>query len=232
MLLTKSNTKLLKGETQGYRSFGVHLAPYKISGKNMCPNASKGCAAACLNVSGQGYYARVQEARLKKTRYFIERREEFLQELKKDIETSIRRAKKNNMIPCFRLNLTSDIPWENVKVEDGKSFMEIFPEVQFYDYSKGFDRMKRFLLGEFPSNYHLTFSRSESNRKECDDIRKLKGNIAVVFRKKLPKTYMGKRVIDGTKTDLRFLDKKNVVVGLIDIGLAKKDKTGFVVGTR
>lgn len=228
MLLTKSNAKIQKGEAQGYRTFGIHFAPAKLSGKNVCPNASKGCAAACLNVSGQGYYQRVQDARIKKTKYFLEKREEFMTNLKKDIETSIRRAKKNGMVPCFRLNLTSDLAWESIKIE-GKSLMEHFPTVQWYDYTKNPKRMLSFLNGKFPKNYHLTFSRSESNQAHCDIVSACGGSVAVVFRGKLPKTYMGKKVISGDETDLRFLDKKGVVIGLVEKGVAKKDKSGFVV---
>ena len=39
----------------------------------------------------------------------------------------------------------------------------------------------------------------------------------------------GFEVVNGDETDLRFLDKKGVVVGLIEKGMAKKDETGFVV---
>ena len=39
---------------------------------------------------------------------------------------------------------------------------------------------------------------------------------------------MGRKVIDGDKHDLRFLDEKNVIVGLIAKGEAKKDISGFV----
>ena len=39
---------------------------------------------------------------------------------------------------------------------------------------------------------------------------------------------MGFDVINGDESDLRFLDKQGVVVGLIEKGLAKKDETGFV----
>ena len=54
-------------------------------------------------------------------------------------------------------------------------------------------------------------------------------NVAVVFRSVLPKTWKGFEVIDGDKTDTRFLDKSGVVVGLTAKGKGKKDKTGFVV---
>jgi len=36
-------------------------------------------------------------------------------------------------------------------------------------------------------------------------------------------------VIDGTETDLRFLDEQGVIVGLLAKGKAKKDISGFVV---
>lgn len=228
MLLTKSNTKISKGEELGYKTHGIHLAPAKLSGRNVCPNASTGCAASCLNVSGQGYYKRVQDARIKKTKYFFAEREKFMAELKTEIETSIRRAKKNGMTPCFRLNLTSDLAWESIKI-NGKSLVETFPDVQFYDYTKSAQRMMRFLTGDFPKNYHLTFSRSESNHAHCEIVAAMGGNVAVVFRGALPKTYMGRKVVSGDKNDLRFLDKKGVIVGLVEKGVARKDKSGFVV---
>ena len=81
---------------------------------------------------------------------------------------------------------------------------------------------------DFPSNYHLTFSRSEHNDSLCDMVLQMGGNVAVVFRNQLPKTWKGFEVVNGDENDLRFLDKKGVVVGLIEKGLAKKDKTGFV----
>lgn len=49
------------------------------------------------------------------------------------------------------------------------------------------------------------------------------------FDKKLPKTYKGKKVLDATKHDLRFLDKKNTIAGLVALGRGRKDTSGFVV---
>lgn len=108
--------------------------------------------------------------------------------------------------------------------------MEMFPDVQFYDYTKSFKRAKAFVDGEMPSNYHITFSRSECNDNLVDIIKDLGGNVAAVFRGSLPKTYKGKQVVDGDETDLRFLDGTNKIVGLVEKGLAKKDETGFVIG--
>jgi hypothetical protein len=50
-----------------------------------------------------------------------------------------------------------------------------------------------------------------------------------VFKKELPAKHLGWKVINGDETDLRFLDEKNVIVGLVAKGKAKKDTTGFVV---
>ena len=108
--------------------------------------------------------------------------------------------------------------------------MEMFPDVQFYDYTKHFNRMQKYVRGEMPKNYHLTYSRSECNQSLVEIIAELGGNIATVFRNELPKSWLGKEVIDGDLHDLRFLDKKKVIVGLVEKGLAKKDATGFVVG--
>jgi len=36
-------------------------------------------------------------------------------------------------------------------------------------------------------------------------------------------------VVDGTETDLRFLDPQGVIVGLVANGEGKKDTSGFVV---
>jgi len=227
-LLTTSNPKILKGTKLGYLSSGIHLAPYTLSGKNTCPKASPGCALGCLNTAGLGVYNRNQQSRIKKTQEFWHNRQEFLANLHREITNSIKKAAKKGLTPCFRLNLTSDIAWESVKFE-GKNMMDHFPNVQFYDYTKDDKRMLRFLSGEFPTNYHLTFSRSETNDAACDIVLACGGNIAVVFKGSLPETYKGKKVINGVEDDLRFLDPKNVVVGLVALGKAKKDTSGFVV---
>ena len=227
-LLTTSNTKIKKGEKLGYMTFGIHLAPAKLSGFNVCPSASKGCAESCLNLAGMGVYSTVQAARIAKTLFFFRDRENFMAQLVKEISAAIKKAEKNGMIPCFRLNLTSDLAWEKIKYQ-GKTIMEHFPSTIFYDYSKVVSRMSAFLAGEFPKNYHLTFSRAESNELAVKAIMTSGGNVAAVFRGALPKTWQGKRVISGDESDLRFKDPKNVIVGLVEKGKAKKDSSGFVI---
>jgi 3-hydroxyacyl-CoA dehydrogenase len=51
----------------------------------------------------------------------------------------------------------------------------------------------------------------------------------VVFNGDMPSIFKGMKVIDGDKTDMRFLDKSNRVIGLKAKGKARKDTSGFVI---
>ena len=143
-----------------------------------------------------------------------------------DIESLVESCKRSGQIPAIRLNGTSDIIWEKQTFQ-GRTLFDLFPDVQFYDYTKIWTRFNRTL----PDNYHLTFSRSESNEDKVDWIiaNHPKVNIAVVFANKLPKKYKGRKVIDADQHDLRFLDKPGVICGLDAKGDGKKDTSGFVV---
>ena len=233
-LLTAGNAKIIKGEALGYVTKGIHLAPANLSGYEVCNWRSKGCTIACLNTAGRGQMQNTQDSRIKKTKLFFEQRIDFLAKLSKEITSTIKSASKKGMMAVFRPNLTSDIAWEDIINEDGVTIFEKHGKTQFYDYTKSFKRMKAFLNGELPSNYHLTFSCSETNSKVAQLVLSMGGNVAVVFRNQLPSAWNGVEVINGDKSDLRFLDtpqgvrKSGVVVGLIEKGLAKKDTTGFV----
>ncbi len=86
----------------------------------------------------------------------------------------------------------------------------MFNDVQFYDYTKNPVRFEV----ELPANYHLTFSRSETNHAEAMKLLERGFNVAWVFHGNLPETYLGYKVINGDETDLRVLDPKGVIVGL------------------
>lgn len=234
-LLTVNNPKTLKGEKRGYVTAILHLAPATVSGHNVCPFSTDGCRSSCLNKAGRGGIPCkrgmniIQKARIKKTRYLFSCRENFLSILRKEIASFVKRCSKNEMLPCVRLNGTSDLPFEMWGI------MEKFPNVQFYDYTKGQNRMTAFLNGMMPSNYYLTFSRTECNADACRQILERGGNVAVVFNvkrgKPLPKTFYGHPVVDGDLSDLRFLDPKGVVVGLRFKHLFRDDSDhgGFIV---
>jgi hypothetical protein len=227
-LLTTANAKIRKGEKLGFQTFGIHLAPANLSGFNVCKDASAGCAASCLNTAGMGAFSNVQLARIEKTRLFFKDKALFMSQLIKEISSAVKSAQKKNLVSTFRLNLTSDLPWEKIKL-NGKNIFEMFPDCQFYDYTKTPERMTSFLAGEMPKNYHLTFSRSENNGAIAESILKSGGNVAMVFRKTLPSSYLGAEVVNGDETDLRFLDGKGKIVGLVEKGKAKKDESGFVI---
>jgi len=219
-----TNSKTIKGQSKGFLTGILYLAPANESGKNLCPHASAGCKAACLYTAGRGAFDTIKKARLNKTLAFLNDRKAFAMELKKDIASLVKKAEKKGMTPCVRLNGTSDIPWHNVE-----NIMQENPLIQFYDYTPNPFRMLQFLKGELPENYHLTFSRKEDNDGFVDNILEKGGNVAVVFRKELPQTWKGKKVVNGDETDLRFLDEKNVVVGLKAKGKGRKNQSGFIV---
>jgi len=231
-LLTSGNAKIVKGEKLGYITKGLHFSPANKSGYEVCRWRSKGCTMACLDTAGRGQMNMIQNSRIAKTKLFFEQQFDFLAKLQKEIGNTIKLATKKEMTAVFRPNLTSDIAWESVFFDEERpqTIFDKFPETQFYDYTKSFMRMAQFINRnpEFPSNYHLTFSRSETNQKLVEMVLEMGGNVAVVFRDQLPKTWKGYEVINGDENDLRFLDKQPCIVGLIEKGLAKKDETGFV----
>lgn len=233
-LLSTGNPKTLKGQSVGYNTYILHLAPASLSGYNTCPKATEGCKSACLNTAGRGGMFKkgettnvIQQARIRKTKMFYENRAQFMSLLLKDIELAIKQSKKLGLTPVFRLNGTSDLSWEKYEILDGRNIFQMFPEVQFYDYTKVLGRKVKHL-----TNYHLTFSAADGN--DLDVVRALNEglNVATVFglKKSEPmiEQYNGLPVFNGDESDLRFLDPKGVIVGLYAKGKAKKDQTGFV----
>lgn len=239
-LLTEaaSNTKTAKNASMGgYLSYILHLAPYKLSGKNVCPMASKGCAAACLNTAGRGQFDSVQVARLNKTKRFHDDKPLFMSQLVKDLDAVVRKAAKLNLKAVVRLNGTSDLDWTAIQTDNGLNVFERFPSIQFYDYTKVLRYLKKQKLNPLP-NYDLTFSKSEVNDLLVAEAIKLGFNVAAVFSIKdasqLPNEFNGRPLIDGDSHDLRFLDLKpsdglGAFVGLKAKGKARKDTSGFVI---
>jgi len=229
-LLTTQNPKLQKSRSYGYVTTGLHLAPATLAGgRNLCAHASDGCRAVCLNITGHGQFAQVQEARIRKTRVFFAGPKAFVSSLVAELERAERKATREGMRFAARLNLTSDVRWEMTRDDDGATVFDRLPSVQFYDYTKNPQRMLAWCEGKLPSNYHLTFSRSECNEAQCLKVMAAGGNVAAVFAAP-PAQWNGRPVIDGDKSDLRFLDPRGVVVGLTAKGaLGKKDSSGFVI---
>ena len=237
-LLSVGNPKTLKGQSVGYMTFILHLAPANVSGRETCPKRTAGCTSACLNTAGRGGMFKrgettntIQQARIRKTNMFFEERTGFMEWLVADITLAIKQAKRQNLIPVFRLNGTSDLSWEKYRViRNGlvyTNIFEAFKEVQFYDYTKVLGRRVAGI-----SNYHLTFSGADGNDADVLGSIAQGYNVAIVFGLKktqsMPETYLNRSVFNGDDSDLRFLDPKGVVVGLYAKGKAKQDMSGFV----
>jgi hypothetical protein len=224
------NNKTKKSETVDWTGSILYLTPHKAGGHgNVCPFASNGCVKTCLFSAGRGVMAPVIKGRLRKTNFFFENKPLFFETMKKEIEALERKATKEGKRAFVRLNGTSDIRWENFKPYDGKNVFEQFPNVQFYDYTK--DIKKALNAKNNIKNYHVTFSRSEKNENEVKLALENGINVAVVFGgKDYPKEFLGRPVIDGDKTDMRFLEGyQGAIVALYAKGKARYDDSGFVV---
>ena len=238
-----TNAKTIKGEKLGYLTGVLYLAPANLSGYQVCAMAETAqCQEACLNLAGLGgVYTSIQKARIAKTRRFFEDRDAFMRDIVKSIKSLIKLARKPRRVNgrfakafqvLVRLNGTSDIRWENVQVTiDGityENLMEAFPNIQFYDYTKLANRKN------IPSNYDLTFSYSgvKQYQPQVAKAQRALMRIAVVFRhvQDIPRTFIGMKCIGGDNSDVRHIEKQNVVVALYAKGPAKHDQTGFVVG--
>lgn len=219
-LLTTANPKTVKSRDYGYYTVILHLAPASLSGRNVCPNSTPGCRASCLNTAGHGFFDSVAEARLNRTLFYFNAREEFHRQLEIELKAAQRTAEKAGLELAVRLNGTSDIPALPLY------FAPKFKDVKFYDYTKLHSTLRR---ADLPENYHLTFSRSEKNEKECLEALSLGFNVSAVFAGTPPEEMWGVPVISGEDHDLRFLDPKPSVIALTAKGQAKKDETGFAM---
>ena len=228
-----TNAKTVKGEQLGFLTGILYLAPSDISGFQVCPMAKIAqCDKACLYSAGRGAFTSIQNARIAKTQYFFNDRQNFMLNLVLDIKKGIKQADKAGLTLLIRLNGTSDIKWENVLFTyDNKqtTIFDLFPNVQFYDYTKIANR------NDLPKNYDLTFSYSGvvSFKPYAKKAINKGMRIATVFRtvNHIPNEFLGLPVVNGDNSDIRHLDPKAHIVALYAKGKAKKDNTGFVIDT-
>jgi hypothetical protein len=257
LLNIDSNPKTVKGQAHGFMTAVLYLAPYKASGFNVCPMAEQaGCYAGCLNTAGHGGISKggkrmrtaagmlpanqIQRARIARTRLFINDRPEFFRRLYQEINAFLRKAERAGLTPVIRLNGTSDIIWEKIPmpVSDNTrgihcyfaNVFAVWPEVQFYDYTKIYKRFER----EQPSNYHLSLSYSLASRKYAQACTRahdeLGASLVVVTRDaEVRDFHIELGGIDGDAHDLRFLDPAGSMVYLKAKGSARKDRSGFVI---
>ena len=223
------NSKVLNIDT-----YVLYLAPWKLSGFNTCAMATKECIKGCLNTSGRAGMeinssneSRIIASRIKKTQLFYNEREFFMNWLYHEILAAKNLSESKGNEFAIRLNGTSDLNWNAFKL-NGETLFELFPNVQFYDYTKV---PSKFL--NVPKNYHLTFSYTGYNWNDCETVLKNGGNVAVVFNVQkwynskpenglLPLKFKGYKVLDGDTTDYRPFDEKGCIVGLRWKSIANK----------
>lgn len=232
MLLSISrDAKTVKGQAYGVLTGILYLAPHTISGYQTCPKSTPECRAVCLYKAGMGVFNNVQKSRIARTHKFFQSKNQFMCELFENLQSLVRKANKNGLIPAVRLNGTSDIAWEKIAFNYNNvqysSIIEAFPNIQFYDYTKILGRTKALKM----PNYHLTFSLSEQNDMEALTALEQGYNVAVVMHLKrnesIPNTWSGFKTIYGDEHDARFFDAKgNHIVVLRGKGKAHTLKAG------
>jgi len=241
-LLSTGNPKLLKARLEGWDARALHLLPHVARSVrapdtrppwNLCPNASAGCARACLESAGRGGFLPVRVGRLRRTLAWILHPGPFVERLRADIGTLSRSAKRSGLRPAVRLNATSDIPWES----RAPSVLATCERegVQAFDYSKAPGRVLASLRDpQWPRSYALTYSLSEERNSlaYARTVLEAGGTATVVLRVRqgepLPPTWDGRPVLDGDLSDLRFRDPSGTWIGLRPKGAARSDRSGFV----
>lgn len=212
------SAKLSLNGKNGVITYAIYLAPYTLASCdglkiNTCP-AGQHCSKFCLNGSGQNKPdilsrgtdgSRINRSRIKKTQFFYRNKEKFMLAVVYELENARKYAEKHGMGFSVRLNCTSDISPLAFKL-NGQNILEMFPDVQFYDYTKV---ANRYDLVEKYDNYQLTFSYDGYNWDTCEEFLNRGINVAVVFEsKEIPISWRGYGIIDMTQSDLRYLDQK------------------------
>lgn len=219
---------LLSRSSKGDKSkkMGVASVTLFLTDGIFCPASTPACRASCL---GHGYsmmhWPQATKARAQRAAYFVCDREGFMAQLKKELAAHIKRSKRLGLQPACRLNGTSDIPWELLHPE----LFSGFPQLRYFDYTKVFARAKKYVEGEFPKNYSLTFSVQQQTTDRAKQLLEVGGNVSAVFWPKLPATWCGAPVVDGDVSDTRFMDPARTVIGLRAKGLAQTETLGLTL---
>lgn len=228
-----TSAKIAKGLKYEEMTYILYLAPADRSGYEVCPMRSAECTRACLNESGHNkidiHENTINKARVKKTKLFFEEREFFMAWLIDEIASAAKKAQRAGMKFSVRLNGTSDLSPEQFHMH-GKNILQLFPEVQFYDYTKVYKRIQ--LTKKYP-NYDITFSYSGTNMTETIAALTEGVRAAIVFDA-VPEEYLGRKVIDGDAYDMRYMDEGNVIVGLKykKVRNSLDESTSFVIKTK
>jgi len=199
-LLSQSNLKLEKNDIP---TWGLSLMPEKRNsqGINLCEFSTKACRNSCIVDSGNARFEKVNEARLRKTDFFLSEKEQFLKQLWAELNY-LNTVYKQVLI---RLNMYSDIDWNQEFSSFGYDLTKL-ESLIFYGYTKS---PKILDSSASLNNFDLVFSFSGYNWALCSHYLDAKiCNISIVFKlkkgEKMPTTYKGYEVINGDESDQRL----------------------------
>jgi hypothetical protein len=214
-ILSPLNEKTPKGEAEGYLTALLYMAPATLAGgKTLCPHSTEACRSGCLYTAGRGRTPRVENARLRRARLYLNDRDTFFDELIGELVRLQDVADREGMKLAIRLNGTSDIGWEREMI-DGQTLFDLFPRATFYDYSRWPPQHRR-----VPSNWRLTFSLADDSPAFAVGHLRAGRNVAAIVplheKLRAPAWFaLGDtevQVVDGEEHDLRFLDPSPALV--------------------
>ena len=199
------------------------MPDYKICGGSK----SAGCMELCLKGSGFAkIFKTVNDARQKKTEFLLNDKIGFINQLDKELFNFNKKCISKNKTGFVRLNTISDYPFYKT------GLMERYPDLIFVDYTK----IAKRLFDQLPENYYLIFSFSGRLQYSNQVKLALKTDypISVVFKCDFPETFLGRKVIDGDKSDLNNVLQYNKIIGLKFKEINKEDyelykNNGFIV---
>jgi len=219
-----ANTKVAKSEKSLIGGSKIRILSLSLMPDDtLCPARwLADCAEDCLRSSGRGIQQNVIDGRQARTNLWHSDRDAFLSTLKRELHNFIRLCGRQNVVPVTRLNVLSDIPWENYL-----DFEDEFRTLFSYDYTKLPAR-----LGKTPSNYRLMFSYSKAPGFQNQVKRALEHRVPItaVFRGGLPATFLGRPVYDGDVSDIANLEQIDSIIGLRVKGhQAKRSESPFII---
>lgn len=201
------NLKLSHSGTDMVAAYGLSLAPADLSGFNTCRYATAGCRSACLNTSGKGALDSVGRARVWKTRWLAGDPVSFLRYLAEAIDRiPVATWAAAGFTVSFRFNVVSDLPWETIA--PWLVARAAARGLRLYDYTKWPTARRSGVAG-----YTLCQSVHEGTSARALAAAPHPVVVVDVARgRALPTSFMGRPVVDGDRSDARFLDPAGAVV--------------------
>jgi hypothetical protein len=164
--------------------------------------------------------APAKRAMLARSALYSKSQEKFWSLAEHEIRLHNRRVRAQGKTLVVRLDGTSQINIE----EQAPWILDMHPDVIFQDYLKG-----PYKTGWTRANRYVVSSGTE---RDTEVTIRNRGNVVfpvnVPKDAPLPKTFMGRPVVDGDKHDLRFLDPQRSRAVLVRMKGNNKDTHGFI----